>query len=397
MSVDERTPTISVVIPVRNSPQLIRTCVKHIRDSNFKDYEIIIVDDASTDKTPGVLEKLGVRMLCLPEQKGPAYARNKGAKIARGEYIFFIDADVRVRDHTLKQVVDSFKNNPKTDALFGSYDLYPSAHNIISQYKNLFHHFVHQESRSEASTFWTGCGAVKRHIFLKMGGFDVGYKRPCIEDIELGARLHKAGYKIFLNKEIQVTHLKRWTFWGMLRADIKDRGIPWTELILREQNIPNDLNLTFFQRISALLAFGIIGAFGMQAVYLKELLLLPLILWPLILLLDHYTIKKRVPTAVRILGILMALGGIFLILYFTKVWLIIALIFLIGIIFLNLHFYSFYVREKYFLFAVLIVPLHIFYYIYSVFSFMIGIIFFVWKNKIRRTSSAINIKVQSEA
>lgn len=383
MESKEKHPVLSIVIPVRNSPELIQTCVDHIRNSNFKDYEIIVVDDASTDDTPKVLGELAVRMVGLPEQSGPANARNIGVENAKGKYIFFIDADVRVRDNTLQIVIDSFENNPEVDALFGSYDVFPSAHNIISQYKNLFHHFVHQESRAEASTFWTGCGAVKRNVFLEMGGFDTNYRRPCIEDIEFGTRMHKAGHKILLNKNLQVTHLKHWTFWGMLKADIKDRAIPWTELILKEQYIPNDLNLTIFQRVSALLALIIVVAFALETIHAAELLVLPLAVFPLILALDNFTIHNRVPTGIRAAGVLLSLSGLFFIFYYSQVWLIIALLCLVGIVFLNFHFYRFFVREKYFLFAVIVVPLHIFYYLYSGISFLIGSLLYLWKVKFK--------------
>ena len=73
---------------------------------------------------------------------------------------------------------------------------------FLSQYKNLVHHFYHHRGKREASTFWSGCGAVRKQAFLDAGGFDVErYTRPSIEDIELGYRLIKAGGKSswFLN------------------------------------------------------------------------------------------------------------------------------------------------------------------------------------------------------
>ena len=54
------------------------------------------------------------------------------------------------------------REEPGIAAVFGSYDDEPGAPNLVSQYRNLLHHFVHQTGRTEASTFWTGCGAVRR-------------------------------------------------------------------------------------------------------------------------------------------------------------------------------------------------------------------------------------------
>ena len=70
------------------------------------------------------------------------------------------------------------------------------ANNFVSQYKNLFHHFVHQDASGTATSFWAGCGAIRRDIFLRLGGFNTAYKRPSIEDIELGYRLTRAGHRI---------------------------------------------------------------------------------------------------------------------------------------------------------------------------------------------------------
>jgi len=130
---------------------------------------------------------------------------------------------------------------------------------LLSQYRNLLHHYVHQHGREDASTFWGACGAIRRDVFLSIGGFDQGYARPSIEDIELGYRLKKAGASIKLYKSLQVKHLKRWTFASMLQADFFQRALPWTELILRERNLINDLNTSLSGRTSVVLAFILVG------------------------------------------------------------------------------------------------------------------------------------------
>jgi hypothetical protein len=67
---------------------------------------------------------------------------------------------------------------------------------------------------------------VRREVFLEHGGLDESYDRPAIEDVEFGTRLTTHGRNILMDSRIQVKHLKRWTFWRMLRTDIMDRGIP---------------------------------------------------------------------------------------------------------------------------------------------------------------------------
>ena len=115
--------------------------------------------------------------------------------------------------------------------------------------------------------FWSGCGAIRKSVFLEASGFDESYDRPAIEDIELGYRLKAAGKKLALDTSILVRHLKRWSFFGLVKTDILDRGIPWTELILRDRHLPNDLNLQLSQRVSVALVFLLIAVAGVTALY----------------------------------------------------------------------------------------------------------------------------------
>jgi len=334
---------ISVIVPVRNDPGHLRACLESLAATRgVLDREVIVVDDASTDDSAAVAAALGARVLRLERRLGPAAARNLGAEAAHGEVVFFVDADVCVHPETVGQVVAAFAADPGIDALFGSYDRQPGAPNFLSQYKNLFHHFVHQQGSSEASTFWSGCGAVRRSVFLEMGGFDTSYARPCIEDIELGARLRRAGRRIVLRKDIQARHLKRWTLAGIVRSDVWDRGVPWTELILREGSLPDDLNLRLAQRVSAVLAYLLMAALLAAA-------------W-------------------RPFGRGLA------------TWLSLASLLLLAIVALNRRFYAFFSGERGPLFAARVVPLHVLYYLYSGVALAIGVVRHVWKTKVRHAS-----------
>jgi glycosyltransferase involved in cell wall biosynthesis len=361
----ESAPRLSVIVPARNCRDDLRSCLDSLEGSLYRGFEVIVVDDASTDDTTAAIDPSRARVLVLPAQSGPAVARNRGAEIARGEYLLFLDADVCVAPETLGQFVAAFDEAPAVSAIFGSYDTRPQALNVLSQYRNLMHHFVHQEAREEAATFWSGCGAVRRPVFQAVGGFLADYRRPCIEDIELGVRLHKAGHRILLNKEIQVTHLKRWTFWGMLKADVRDRALPWSQLILREGSLPNDLNLRLSQRVSALMAVGLLVSLLVASWHLQFMLVLPLGFVLGMVVLDAWSLTRRVPTSVRYLAVLGMLGGTAGLALYFKVWMLIPLGLLTGILLLNWRFYAFLARTRHPLFAALAVPLQIFYYLYS--------------------------------
>ena len=88
-----------------------------------------------------------------------------------------------------------------------------------------------------------------------MGGFDERFTRPCIEDIELGDRVAAAGSRVLIDRRLHGCHLKRWTFRSMIASDIWDRGVPWTQLILKSRRLPG-LNLGAGSRLSVALCYA---------------------------------------------------------------------------------------------------------------------------------------------
>ena len=261
-------------MPVYNGSGFLHKSLGALFNSTFKSYEVIVVDDCSSDDSADIAKKKGVRVLTMARNSGPAAARNMAAKSATGEILLFVDADVVVKADTLEKVAARFAADPEVAALFGSYDDKPYEPNFLSQYKNLQHHFVHQTANSEASTFWAGLGAIRRDTFIAMGGFDCElFRVPSIEDIELGARLRSAGHRILLDKDIQATHLKKWEIVSLIRTDVFSRALPWSRLILTSKGLINDMNLKTNDRLSA-------GAVALS------LVIIPFVFWrpPLILL-----------------------------------------------------------------------------------------------------------------
>jgi glycosyltransferase involved in cell wall biosynthesis len=251
---------LSVIIPVRNGGADFQTCLQAITASMRAPDEIIVVDDGSTDDSANRARAFGARVDAVTgAAHGPAFARNRGAAIAQGDVLVFLDADVTAHADTLARIEKYLCDQPDVAALFGSYDDNPPKPGLIARYKNLQHHYVHHHSRREASSFWAGCGAIRRAAFNAVGGFDERYARPSIEDIELGARMKRAGYRIWLCPDVQVAHLKKWTLQSLLRADIFDRAIPWTRLILSSAQMPSDLNLDTTSRVSALAAWALLA------------------------------------------------------------------------------------------------------------------------------------------
>ncbi|MBI5446360.1 MAG: glycosyltransferase family 2 protein [Deltaproteobacteria bacterium] len=254
MKSPEDVPSVSIVVPVHDGGARFLRCLENLRALRPPPLEVVVVADGDTDGSARVAKEAGARVVRLPRAQGPAAARNRGAKEAGGEVLLFVDADVAVAPDAVSLVAAAFGADPGLAACFGSYDDEPSEPNLLSQYKNLQHHWVHQTGNDAASTFWAGCGAVRRCIFEEAGGFDERYRKPSVEDIELGYRLRRSGHSIRILKDLRATHLKRWTLRSHLEAEFFGRALPWTELILAEGRFIDDLNVTVKSRLSVALA-----------------------------------------------------------------------------------------------------------------------------------------------
>jgi glycosyltransferase involved in cell wall biosynthesis len=261
-----RRPSLSVVVPVRDGGSDFERCLRRLRDSSWTDFELIVVDDGSTDGSGALARQMGAIVTRHDRPLGPAAARNNGAQLATAPLVFFLDADVAVHPETLSRGMERFLADPNLTALFGSYDDRPPARGLVSQFRNLLHHYVHQQGEFHAGirpahTFWTGCGMIRREVFLDFGGFDPRlYPRPAIEDIELGYRLARTGHQIVLARDVLATHLKRWSLLEMIRTDVLRRGMPWMLLIKRTGTVETDLNVKPTQRLSVALTGLVLSA-----------------------------------------------------------------------------------------------------------------------------------------
>ena len=245
--------SISIVMPAYNAAHLLPEVLPAAL-STAKGSDVLVVDPGSTDDTARIAEELGARVVRLARQAGPARARNAGVACVDSDVVLFIDSDCIAAPDVLDRVRAAFEADPKLVSLTGSYDDAPSEPGFFSQYMNLRHHITHHRANREDATFWAGCGAVRRETFLAVGGFDEArFPRPQIEDIELGYRMRAQG-SARLDPALQVRHMKRWTLGSLIYTDIFERGIPWTQLVLEQGGVPNDLNLRASQRVAAALA-----------------------------------------------------------------------------------------------------------------------------------------------
>lgn len=283
---------LSVIVPFHRNLENLGKCLAAVRaaaralpDGTLFRETIVVADGAPEDPTD-VAMRSGATVLAIEGASGPAVARNRGAAVASGDVLVFVDSDVVMSVRSLAQLAARLASDPNVAAVFGAYDEHPADPGFVSQGKNLAHSFVHQRSAGEARTFWAGLGAVRADVFARVGGFDERLVRPCVEDIDLGYRIRASGARILLDPTIQGQHMKRWTLGGAVVSDVRDRGIPWTQLLHRHEGLHDDLNVTLSYRACVVIAWVLAVCLVLAPwwpVLLGPALLAVLALW----LLDH--------------------------------------------------------------------------------------------------------------
>lgn len=212
---------LSVVVPSRNSVSTLRSVLAAIRATElpWDKYELIVVDDASMDASPSLAARYADTIIRLTGRPlGSAYARNRGAELARGEIVVFVNPDVLVEPDTLPRILAVFAENPRIDAVSASHDDAWTAPNFVSQYWNLLLRFGEQQHSGIVGDLASGCNAMRRSVLMSAGMYDEWrFGTGCLEGLELGQRLHKEAHGVLVSRNIQVMHLKQWSVRSVCR------------------------------------------------------------------------------------------------------------------------------------------------------------------------------------
>ena len=190
-------PFVSVVIPAYNEEKYLPLCLESIKKQDYAaEYEVIVVDNASTDNTAKIALDWGAKVV-YESKRSPACARQKGVEAATGEIIAFIDADTQAPTCWLSTIVSRFVQEPETVVISGPYAYFDagSIARIASYIGNFISIIIDQLFRkvlNKGSAVWGSNFAVHRSALLEVGGFDTSI-RFYGEEYELSLRLKKAG------------------------------------------------------------------------------------------------------------------------------------------------------------------------------------------------------------
>ena len=193
---------LSIIIPVYNSSAMLKKCLQSVYQSSYKKFEVIVVDDKSTDGSLGIAKKFQCKILRFKKNSGPSKARNIGSSIAKGDILVFLDSDCIVSKDWLKKIVNDFKKY-KVGAVAGQYNSYINE-SFISKFA--FYELLFREKKFKrfVNTAPSCNLACKREVLDKVGGFSEEIKNFS-EDLEFSYRLGKAT-KILWDPSIGVAH-----------------------------------------------------------------------------------------------------------------------------------------------------------------------------------------------
>lgn len=259
-------PRFSVIIPAYNAAATLPALLASLQaQTSERDFETIVVDDASADATASIAERFGVRVERLSANAGPAAARNRGAELAAGEWLVFTDADTEFFPDTLDRL-ESVIASSDADAVVGSYAGRPANGGFVPRYKALWEYFIIDRcARLDArglmpvSTWAPRPGAVRREAFQTVRGFDTTFRGADLEDMELGYRLADHGFRTYFAPAVRARHHYPESAVRELRAFAR-RCVLWTRMFVRRRKLESIGEGTPAQALADMAGFAAFAA-----------------------------------------------------------------------------------------------------------------------------------------
>lgn len=308
-------PYLSVIIPYYNAPEKLGKLLGSLEKSRkAPSYEVIVVDDGSEKQLTVNSLQLAVknRIVRLKKNHGPAIARNRGVSVARGEFVVFLDGDVEVFPDTLAHITKVFTDDPDVVALTGVWVKEQFSHDFFPNFKALrdWSYWINERDKSGYYfLFSTRIAAIKKAVFLRLGGFDETYPAPLVEDIELTYRIARR-YAIIFAPTVRVRHEFE-PFWPIAKKYFL-RAFYWTRLYQRRKKF-DPVATTMQEAITTVSGVGVVG--GLISLIGSMSFIRPI--WGLLILLHLYFVRKFLFFAYQEKGLLFAVKsfGMGLILY----------------------------------------------------------------------------------
>jgi glycosyltransferase involved in cell wall biosynthesis len=239
-------PSISIIIPNRNADATIEKCLKNVFAIDDRNFEVVVVDDASVDNSVEIINKFPCRLIRLEQHSGPSKARNIGAQNSRGDILLFTDADCILPKDALAIVRKTLTGDGSDVVLGGTYTQAPYDNGFFSTFQSVYIYYSETKNWKRPDYVATHAMALSTETFKKIGGFAEDFL-PLLEDVELSHRLRRAGYRLLIEPEFQVRHIFNysmiksfsnairkthyWTLYSLQNRDLfADSGTASTEM-----------------------------------------------------------------------------------------------------------------------------------------------------------------------
>jgi glycosyltransferase involved in cell wall biosynthesis len=252
---------VSIIIPTYNGAKRIEKCLTTLSQQDYKgEFEIIVVDDGSTDDTQQTIKKFKEVTLIQKKNAGPATARNHGANIAKGEILLFTDDDCVPMPDWISQMVQPFLDNPELVGVKGAYRTHQpelTARFVQLEYEDKYDVMAKHEYIDFIDTYSAG---YRRDIFLKYDGFDTSFPVACAEDQELSFRIGRDGHKMKFIPQAIVYHTHPNSVLSYIKKKYKFAF--WKMLALKKnpEKLKGDTHTPQMMKVQLLLGPSMLGA-----------------------------------------------------------------------------------------------------------------------------------------
>ena len=251
-------PKISVIIVSYNGKTLLEKCLESLFKVNYDNFEVILVDNNSTDETVDFIKKNypSIILIKLDSNKGFAEPNNIGSKIAKGEHLLFLNNDTIVTPNFISELVKVMENDRKIAIcqslllkLDGSID---SSGDFIDKLGVVYNSKTKIDEIREISSARGASMIIRKKIFKELNGFDEKFF-VSFEDVDLGWRTWISGYKVVINPKSIVYHLGGQTT-NKMKSDIAFHGFK-NQLSMKITNFESILSIQ--KMISFFVIYGI--------------------------------------------------------------------------------------------------------------------------------------------
>ena len=258
---------ISIIIPNYNGSSTIGTCIEAALASQYGNFEVVVVDDCSSDTSVDIITRYPCRLIRMERHSGAGAARNRGAKNSRGEILFFTDADCLIRKDAL-----GFANKAVAEqagaVIGGTYTPLPFDDDFFSAFQSLFIHY--SETKKQEPDYIAGHAMViDARLFARSNGF-IEKNIPIPEDVAFSHQLRRAGLRLVMRPEIQVMHVFNFTFMKSLRNGFR-KSMQWTRYSLANRDLLADSGTASVELKVSVACFFLSVLLAIAALFREEL------------------------------------------------------------------------------------------------------------------------------